>query len=375
MAELLPVDATKITCEVYASLAPQAEAALAALGVDSALQHSRRALVLRERVALPFLPPATRLEQDPAEVFEIYLPRAAARSVLLAWARALQLFTPGRGTIYAEEVQLLSAPGLELGNAQLGAEGSEGPGERLAPLALINCVVQRGRGNDLARAALEIGSNVPSINFGTGTGVRDRLGLLRIAIPADKEVLSLLVDAHEQQEILDTLIEAARLDQPGRGFIAAYAVPFGVANPRAFRGRQRHSATMDQIIAAIDHLKAGTDWRRRSGGVAQPSQRRYLRDLVNVTLSCNEGNSAQLLDTAMRAGAGGATLSRTRLVSPSGKTLAAFPGRELIDLGLAPDKVAGLLRALHEAGAFAAEVACAVETKALPLAFTYMAPA
>lgn len=374
MAERQPAAATKISCEVYASLAPPAEAALAALGIGAVLQHSRRALALRERAPLPWLPPGTRLEQDPVEVFEVYVPREAARGVLLAWARALQLFTPGRGAIYAEEVELLAPPGLELAHAGLAApDESTRPGERLAPLSLINCVLQRGRADEVARTALETGTNVPSVNFGTGTGVRDRLGLLRIAIPADKEVLSLLVDVHEQQEILDTLIDAGRIDQPGRGFIAAYAVAFGVPNPRGFRGRQRHAATMDQIIAAIDHLQSGTEWRRRAAG-GLPPRRDYLRGLCNVTLQCNEGSSAQVLATAMRGGAGGATISRARLVSPTGRTLAALPGRELIDLGLAPDRLPGLIAALADSGAFGSEAACAVETKALPLAFTYVAP-
>jgi len=368
--------ATKITCEVYQSLVGQAEAALSALRVDSALVHSRRCVVLRERAALPFLPPTTRLEEDPAEVYEIYVLRAQARATLLAWARALGLFSPGRGTVYAEEVQILNPTGMDFCNLNLvDADDTQRPGERLPPLALINCVVQRGRGNDIARCALETGSNVPSVNFGIGTGVRDRLGLLRIAIPSEKEIVSLIVDAHEQQEILDALINAGRLDQPGRGFIAAYPVAFGVPNPRAFRGAQRHSATMDQVISAIDHLKAGTEWRRRSGAVTASVQpdRPGLRGLMNLMLSCREGNAERVLATAMRSGAGGATISRAKHFSPSGRDLGAFPGRESIDLGLPSDKVAGLIAALHDSGAFGTEVACFVEAKALATAFTYMA--
>jgi len=60
--------AAKITCEVYKSISPQAEAALVAMRVDYAQVQARRMVVLRERVPLPFLPPTTRLEEDPAEV-------------------------------------------------------------------------------------------------------------------------------------------------------------------------------------------------------------------------------------------------------------------------------------------------------------------
>jgi len=368
--------ATKITCEVYKSISPRAEAALVAMRADYAQVQARRMVVLRERVPLPFLPPTTRLEEDPAEVYEIYLPREQARAAMLAWAHELRLFTAGRGAIWAEEVEILGPPGLDPCNARLQAQdASPQPGERLSRLSLVNCVVQRGHGNDIARCALETGANVPSINFGVGTGVRDRLGLLRIAIPAEKEILSLLVDAQDQHETLEVLIGAGRLDQPGRGFIGACPTLFGVANPKSFRGRQRHGATMEQIIAAIDDLKAGAEWRRRAGegDNAPKSSRRWLKGLVNVTLNCNEGSSDRLVAAAMAAGAGGATISKAKLFGPSGGEIAASPAREVIDLGIGPDKVEPLILALRDGGAFESASACFVETKPLPVAFTYVA--
>jgi hypothetical protein len=368
--------AAKITCEVDKSLAAQAQSVLPDIGVDQVLVHPRRAVVLRERAPLPFLPLTTRLEEDPLEVCEIYVPPAQARSVVLRWARELRLFTPGRGAIYAEEVDLISPPAIDCRNPRVALpEDAERPGERLPGLVLVNCVVQRGHGNEIARCALETGSNVPTVNFGTGTGVRDRLGLLRIAIPAEKEIVSLLVEPGEQEGTLDALISAGRLDQPGRGFIAAYPVAFGVANPKSFRGQQRHSATMDQVIAAIDDLKGGTEWRQRSGaaqGAPRPV-RRWLTHLLNVTLNCNEGQAGRLVAVAIAAGAGGATITKSKLLSPTGKAHAASPAREVIDLGIAPEKLDSLVAALREAGAFDAEAACIVETKPLPTAFTYIA--
>ncbi len=366
----------RITCEVDKSLSAQAQSALEGLHFDLAQVHPRRVVALSERAVLPFLPPTTRLDEDPVEVFEVYLPRAQARATLLAWARALDLFTPGRGSIYAEEVDILNPPGIDFCAAHLTVpDGAQQAGERLAPLTLINCVVQRDYGNGVARSAIESGSNVPSINFGVGTGVRDRLGLLRIAIPAEKEIVSLLVEPHETATTLDSLIDAGRLDLPGRGFIGAYPVSAGVANPKSFRGRQRHSATMDQLIAAIDELKAGTEWRQRAGAAAAAprQQRRWLTGLVNVTLNCNEGSADRLVATAMGAGAGGATITKAKLFSPSGTEFAVSPAREIVDLGIGPDKLDRLIAALRDGGAFEAETACLVETKPLPTAYTYIA--
>lgn len=366
--------AAKITCEVHKSIAPRVQTTLAEMRLERAQVQSRRLVVLREHAPLHFLPPTTRLDEDPAEVFELYVPRESARGALLALARGLDLFTPGRGAIYAEDVELLAPPGLDPRSARVEAdERSERQGERLAPLALVNCVVQRGSGNDIARRVLEGGACVPSIAFGIGTGVRNRLGLLRIAIPAEKEIVSLLVDAQDQDDTLATFIEAGRLDQPGRGFVGAYRVPFGVANPSSFRGRQTHGATMEQVIAAIDELKSGAQWRRRSAvaDAGSPARRPWLHDLVNVTLNCNEGSSERLVTAAMAAGAGGATISKARLFSPLDSAFPASPARELIDFGIGADQLRSVVEALREQGAFAADTACVVETKPLPKAFTY----
>jgi len=365
--------AIKITCEIDKTLAAQAQAALESLRLDRVQTHARRAVVLRERASLGFLPPTTRLDEFPIEVHEFYLPAAAAPGTLLALAHQLDLFTAGRGAIYAEEVQLADPAGLGVGNDSTAPPpGDTHGGRRPVPLTLVNCAVQRGRGNDIARSALELGGNVPSVNFGIGTGVRDRLGLLRIAIPAEKEIVSVLVEPAEQVAALESLIAAGRLDQPGRGFVGASPVAYGIANPKSFRGRQRHSATMDQVIAALDELNSGTEWRRRSGaGLALTEGRHWQRDRLNVTLNCNEGASDRLLPIAMACGAGGATVSKAKLVSLRGGPPKGSPAREAIDFGIAPENLDGLVRALGEGEAFSDEIGCFVETKALPLALTY----
>jgi hypothetical protein len=373
--------AARIFCELPAAIAPQARAAMAALGVSLAQVHPRRLVVRHERALLPFLPPVMRLDEDPAELFEIYVPRAQAQATLLAWAHALRLFTPGRGALGAEAVDLLSPagaalctprPALPAGDA--GASGAAAD-ERLAPLVLLNCVVQRGRGNDIALCALEMGSHVPSVNFGTGTGLRDRLGLLRIAIPAEKEIVSVLVDPPEMQACFAALVAVGRLDQPGRGFIAASPLLYGLGNTLTLRGAQRHSASMDQVIAAIDTLKAGTEWRRRIGAGAAPAlpQHGLRHGLLNLVLSCSEGSAGRVLAVAMGAGAAGATISRANLFSPTGAALPLLPGRELIDCAITPPALPPLLAALQASGMLADEAACALEVKPLHWAFTYVA--
>lgn len=56
-----------------------------------------------------------------------------------------------------------------------------------------------------------------------GIGVRECLGILGVAVEAEKEVISTLVSSEQRDLVYDTLYRAADLDVAGRGFI--YVTP------------------------------------------------------------------------------------------------------------------------------------------------------
>lgn len=83
---------------------------------------------------------------------------------------------------------------------------------------LITCIVQRGKGDDIWKAAQKAGAGGVTINFARGMGVREKLGILGVAISPEKEVLQLVVPEQQTDEIYDAVIKAAKLDTPGMGF-------------------------------------------------------------------------------------------------------------------------------------------------------------
>jgi len=368
--------AAKVTCEIHKSLSRTMLDVLKKQGVEHVHSHSRRTLVLREQAALSFLPPTMGLDEDPAEVCEFYVPWEQAEQVLKTLSFSIGLSSPGKGSIYAEEVQLMNPDGLDFCNIQLipgnGAESEM----LLKKLACINCVVQRGLGNEIALHALEAGTNVPAISFGVGTGLRNKLGLIRITIPAEKEQVSMIINEHDRDEIMNSLIEAGRLDQPGRGFIGVSPVAMGVINSKTFRGKQRHSASMEQVIAAIDQLRHGAEWRKKTASLQSGSgmflKKTFLTDMLNLVLVCNEGKSGDLVNAAMSAGAGGATISKIKYATLSANSYSVSPAREAISMGISPKTLEPILKAIEAIGAFDTETACIVETRPLPIACTYL---
>lgn len=90
-------------------------------------------------------------------------------------------------------------------------------------LRLITCVIQRGKGDEVAKAAIAAGAAGATIFFARGMGLRERLGLLGLAIVPEKEVILIVTKEEETTKIFDAVVKAARLDTPGMGI--AYVIP------------------------------------------------------------------------------------------------------------------------------------------------------
>ena len=99
----------------------------------------------------------------------------------------------------------------------------------LTDVSLLTCVVQSGLSKVILKAARDVGATAGAISHhARGTGLRERLGLLGIAVEAEKEVISILVSSAQRDLVYDTLYRAADMHVPGRGFI--YITPLEKAS-------------------------------------------------------------------------------------------------------------------------------------------------
>ena len=99
----------------------------------------------------------------------------------------------------------------------------------LTDVSLLTCVVQTGLGETILKAARDVGATAGAISHhARGIGVRERLGLLSVAVETETDVISILVSSEQRDLVYDTLYRAAGLDVPGRGFI--YITPLEKAS-------------------------------------------------------------------------------------------------------------------------------------------------
>ncbi|MDA0654058.1 MAG: P-II family nitrogen regulator [Proteobacteria bacterium] len=89
----------------------------------------------------------------------------------------------------------------------------------LTDVTLITCVVQRGVADKIVKAAYAAGAQGATVHFAKGMGIRERLGLLGVAVEVEKEVVQIVVSEDQVEHIFETMYLAGELNTPGMGIM------------------------------------------------------------------------------------------------------------------------------------------------------------
>jgi nitrogen regulatory protein PII len=364
----MAVRASKITCIVNKEASKKVQRILAEAGVKTFGLQSGRGVLLNEQARFFGLSTRTNIEDSPVDVYRVYVPARSGEAVCSLLADGAGLDATGRGSLFSEEVNIEES-GAGIVNRVTRKPFPEGP--RFATdLTGICCIVQRGQAEPIIRSLLEMGV-APTITFGEGMGVRDKLGLLRIAIPAEKELVNAVVSRFDAEQIMHILIDVGRLDQPGKGFIYLYPVTRGIISAKIRRGRRAQGASIEQIVSAIDTLKGSAQWRKMEVSAGKATKRKYLRDLTNLSVLSNDGKLMDLVSAAMSVGASGATVGRFRQETTT-EEVDDGSARELGDLVVGKQQVPDIVKAMAKAGLYEVETSGGIEIRPIPIACTYL---
>ena len=89
----------------------------------------------------------------------------------------------------------------------------------LTDVALITCIVQRGLADTIIKAAREAGAQGATVHFAKGMGIRERLGILGVAVEVEKEIIHIVASRDQVERIFETMYLAGNLDTPGMGIM------------------------------------------------------------------------------------------------------------------------------------------------------------
>lgn len=349
------------------------------------IAFNARGTLLRDRFYEAFFPTLSP-EQ---EVFQFLLPQEDEAALMSQIVALGQLRLAGSGAVFSHRISraLFSTRYALWQNGALSYPRASSKMEMGRSLVAIYCIAQSQSADGIARAAVRAGAHGPSVYFCEGRGLRDRLGWLRITQNPEKEFIQAIVDEFDAEPVFEAMVRAGRLDEPGRGFIYQVPVAQGVVK-LATAASNRHAASMQQVIHAIDDIKGGADWRlqhaqpelgRRRGAFGlfgAGKERRYLNNLQLLACLAERKHAEILASAAIEAGAPGISSAFGKLIqSGSEKTGAGVRlnrERVLIKMALKREKVPGILAAMQQV---AVEAECADHCfylQTIPRALTYL---
>lgn len=259
-----------------------------------------------------------KMQNTPVDVFRFTVQRKEAKLVTDYLVKIGGFDIPGRGTVFSQD--LIEFTRKEPVYVSIDKDELKTPKEipYVNKLAYVICVLSvPGMGDKLAKIALDLGICVPLITHGTSSDIRDQLGLIRITISPEKEVVHLIMPEQDTDSIIRLLLEEGRLDRPGRGFIYKTPVSFGLPDTRLRLGKQEYAASMEQIIAALDQLKGNTSWRKRFDMIEPDQKHENLwlpNDNCEISLITDEDYIDSMKSAGMKAGATGSTVSRIKIL-------------------------------------------------------------
>lgn len=87
----------------------------------------------------------------------------------------------------------------------------------------IVAIVERGKAEKVVEAAKKAGATGASIFYGRGTGETEAKKFLNIHIESSKEMILILTEVEKYKRIMDAMVDAGKIKEPGTGII--FTVP------------------------------------------------------------------------------------------------------------------------------------------------------
>jgi len=345
---------------------------LFALGLRNIFVELGRNSLLDKGGSIRGLLSRKNLQSYPVEIVSFFALEDHENSILSYFAKKYDLRTPGRGTIYSQNIDILNShqdygPPSEI-HFRMKHQDSF-----FKQLAGVSCIVQRGEGDVINRISLNYGASVPATTFGEGSGARDKLGLIRVTIPPEKEIINLVLSKHDLNPVMELVISQGKLDQPGRGIAYVFAVKQGIINTKIARSGINQVASVEQMVSAIDSLKGGMEWRKSILEYDSLRRRDYLISLSELNLVCEEGVGTKLTEAAMSSGAPGATICKIRFNSLDENLELRRNILEVCKMIVPSRQVPAINNALAKTGCFDNDAKAMLYAVPVEKAFTYRA--
>jgi nitrogen regulatory protein PII len=288
-------------------------------------------------------------------------------------ANEAALNSTGSGAVYSikcDKTVFLS------GDAQNNLPESSAPVSFKSNLTGIFCIIQKNMAEKVAITAMRSGSPGPTIVFGQGKGVREKLGILRIAISPEKEMIRVVVDQFDADHVFDAMVKEGKLDTPAMGFIYTMPVEKAIVNIAGITAGRSQLATNQEIIKAIDELKGGSSWRTHGAHNDHRKERKYLLGLSRLSCVVERGKGEALTQAALNNGAPAASITygiKRNVPKQEGESgIAVNREMEIIEMTVGTAKVDEIITAMTKVAESEKNTDIYFYSQPVPKALTYL---
>jgi nitrogen regulatory protein PII len=309
-------------------------------GATGVFQVTARGSVLNEGGLFQRMFPAPAPEQL---LLQVLIPNSKVDAVTDAAISSGNLDRVGSGAVFTIGCNDAHFSESFLGSADFDGQGVETAGS--GELEAICCICEKGIADDIANAALRGGAPGPTITFGEGGGVRDKIPILRMTKGPEKEFVWCVVDKGDADEIFADMARAGKITEPGRGFMYSIPVRSGLINVSSTVSSSAYGANMEQIISAVDDLKGGKDWRTAvETGKSRALKTTFLENLVGLYCIVPRDNYEVVYDAVLEGGAPGVSTNFGLMVDAASGTVPQQQNEEwaLVYTSVGPNSVDAL---------------------------------
>jgi nitrogen regulatory protein PII len=341
-----------ITIIIHMALVKKLYKHLAHIGIDHLYSSYGRSMVLNEPTGLLALFKKSDLTSDPVEVVHFYAPIEIEDYLMRSIIKTCRLDIPGRGSVFSHHVDIHNSVCTKIICLKDFIKEEDNQSDEIEAIPLFSnmtqilCTLSKGLADDVAKFLLHLGI-VPTITNAAGTGLRDQLGLLRITIPKEKELLTIVVGNQEANSVMEKIISWGKLDRPGRGFVWQVPVHKGMINHKSSPKTIGHAASAEQIISAIDSIKGSIAWRQ-GGNEATARKRRNFFQGHEFMMQSYEGASVLIAKNLMSLGISGVTVQPIRTIAEHTSEENIIVPQEIIRVVLTESQAARLTKKIQE---------------------------
>ena len=244
-----------------------------------------------------------------------------------------------------------------------------------ANLEAICCICEKGIADDITKAALQSGAPGPTVTFGEGGGVRDKIPLLRITKGPEKEFVWCVVEKSDADDIFSDMARAGKITEPGRGFMYSIPVHNGLINVSSTVSSSAHGANMEQIISALDDIKGNKEWRTSvDSGKTSSLKTTFLENLVGLYCIVPRDFYEDVYDAVLDSGAPGVSTNFGVMLDSESESLEQQQNEEwaLVYTSVGPDNVDNLRQNISDKISSLDLDRFAFYTLPIPRALTYL---